>query len=145
MCDHASLARQAAGSSCYASWAGFPLRNPGAQAEACATHVKTIAESDWKIFRQLAEVALQRFCERILAEVSAIASDPKKTSHERYLGVWRILKRRDRELALAFNDLRRSAAFEQLAVMQAHQLLTEEEMARFSAETRQVVDLFRSL
>jgi hypothetical protein len=103
---------------------------------------RTISEPDWKVFRQLQQLALERFCERVLTEISHLAADTKKTSHERYLAVYKRLERRDRELADAFNDLRRSTAFRQLACIQSHQFLTGEEMSRFSPETREVVQLF---
>jgi hypothetical protein len=47
-----------------------------------------------------------------------------------------VLKQRDQELARAFNDKRRSTAVMQLAIIQSHDLLTEEELLQFSAETR---------
>ena len=31
---------------------------------------RTISESDWKLFRQLHALALERFCERVLSEVA---------------------------------------------------------------------------
>jgi hypothetical protein len=56
--------------------------------------------------------------------------------------VYQLVRRRDKELADAFNDFRRSTAFFILGHIQSHDLLTEEEMARFSPETRAVVQLF---
>jgi hypothetical protein len=102
---------------------------------------RSISEADWKVFRQLREVALERFCERVLSEVGRVTSDPDKTAHERYLAVFRLVERRDRELADAFNDARRSTAWWQLARIQSHGLLTEDEMGRFSPETREAVQL----
>jgi hypothetical protein len=95
-----------------------------------------ILESDWKIFRQLRPIALDRFCERILLEINRLASDANKTHHERYLAIFQLIRRRDEEVADAFNDFRRSTAVRQLARIQMHDLFTEEEMGRFSAETR---------
>jgi hypothetical protein len=95
-----------------------------------------ILESDWKHFRQLYPVALERFCQRVLSEVGRLAADTGKSSHERYLAVCKLIKRRDKELADAFDDLRRSTAVHQLATLQFHELLTDEELARFSPETR---------
>lgn len=100
---------------------------------------RAISEPDWKRFRQLQRIALERFCQRVLSEIDRAASDVNKTSHERYLAVCQLIERRDRELADAFNDLRRSTALQQLARIQSHELLTEEEMAGFSAATRNVV------
>jgi hypothetical protein len=100
---------------------------------------RVINESDWRLFRQLQSTALERFCQRILSEIHHVASDVNKTSHERYLAIFKLIERRDRELADAFNDLRRSTAVRQLTCIQSHKLLTEEEMAGFSPEIRDTV------
>jgi hypothetical protein len=100
---------------------------------------QTIGERDWKIFRRLQGIALERFCQRVLSEIEALASNAESGSHERYLAVYELIMRRDKELAAAFNTPRRSAAFQQLASIQAHGLLSEEEMSSFSSETRATV------
>jgi hypothetical protein len=102
----------------------------------------TISEPDWKLFRKLREIALDRFCQRVLAEVESLTVDNTKTAHERYLAVFRLIERRDRELATLFDNPRRSAALQQLVSIQSHSLLTEDEMSRFSPETRAVVQAF---
>src|SRR5437763_5571116 len=101
-----------------------------------------ISESDWKLFRRLRPLALDRFCQRVLAEVGRLAADAGKGSHERYLAVFELLRRRDEELAAGFNDPRRSTALVQLARIRAEGLVTEEEFARFSPETRASVQVF---
>jgi hypothetical protein len=69
---------------------------------------KDVDEADWKVFRELRAIALERFCERALSEVARLAADTeKKSNHERYLAVYRLLEKRDGELAAAFNDFRR--------------------------------------
>ena len=103
---------------------------------------RIISESDWGIFRNLHAIALERFCQRVLSDINQISSDATRTSHQRYLAIYKLIERRDRELAEAFNDLRRSTALRQLAWIQSYKLLTEEEMAAFTAETRDVVQLF---
>jgi hypothetical protein len=103
---------------------------------------RVIPESDWKLFRKLQLLALDRFCQRVLAEVSGLVADAGKSSHERYLAVFKLLQRRDDELADAFNDPRRSTAFVQLARIQFQELLTDEEFAGFSPETRASVQMF---
>src|SRR5437016_3726642 len=102
---------------------------------------RTISEPDWKLFRKLQPIALERFCDWVLSEIGNLASDTRKTSHQRYLAVYKRIHRRDKELAAAFNDPRRSTAFQQLACIQSHEMLTDEEMSAFSPETRQVVQL----
>ena len=104
-----------------------------------------IKESDWKLLRQLHDVALERFCQRVLGEIERRSSASKKTYHQRYLDIYRLMQRRDRELADAFNDLRRSTAVQQLTVIHSHGLLSEEEFSRFSPETRNAVDSLLSI
>jgi hypothetical protein len=95
-----------------------------------------IRESDWKAFRQVHTAALDRFCEKVLGEITSFVSDTTKTPHERYLEIYKLIRERDRMLANAFNDVRRSTALLQLSIIHSHGLLTEEEMARFSPEAR---------
>jgi hypothetical protein len=103
---------------------------------------REISESDWKLFRQLQPLALERFCERALADVGRLASETGKSAHERYLAVFRLMERRDEELADSFNNPRRSTALRQLACLKGLELLTDEEFARFSPETRASVEIF---
>jgi hypothetical protein len=98
-----------------------------------------MTESEWKLFRRLREVALDRFCQRVLSEICTLAADPGKGNHERYLAVFRLVKRRDKELANAFDDPRRSTALRQLACIRSLELLTEDEFAGFRPETRDSV------
>jgi hypothetical protein len=99
-----------------------------------------IPEADWKVFRELRVIALQRWCERVLGEVAGITGDGEKSWHERYLSVYRLIRDRDEALAAMFNNPRRSCANRQLISIQFHDLLTETEMTRFSDATRLRVD-----
>lgn len=98
-----------------------------------------ISTADWKVFRDLRSIALERFCERVLGEVSRAASESGQTAHDRYGAVFEIVRTRDRELARMFDDFRRSTAVLQLALMHSLQLLTPEELTRFSAETQSAI------
>ena len=100
---------------------------------------RDIRESDWKLFRELHPIALNRFCERVLSEITHIASDAAKTPHARYGDIFALVRERDRLLAQAFDDKRRSTALLQLAIIHSHGLLTEEELARFSPEARDAI------
>jgi hypothetical protein len=99
-----------------------------------------ISEAEWRILRELRPIALERFCERVLSEISRLASETDKSAHERYLAIFKLMDRRDEELANGFNDVRRSTAMRRLACIKYLDLLTQEEMARFSPETRELVD-----
>jgi hypothetical protein len=107
--------------------------------------MQQIPESDWKIFRQLQPLALERFCQRVLDEVSQVAADTSKSSHERYLEVFRLLQQQDKELASSFDNPRRSDALLQLGRLVIQGLLTDDEFARFSPETRAWVQRLREV
>ncbi len=100
---------------------------------------RSISEPDWKVFRTLQPIALERFCQRVLSEIVTLASETNKTNHERYLAIYQMVKERDRQIADTFNDSRRSTAVQQLACIHANELLTEDEMSRFSPETRRAL------
>ena len=99
-----------------------------------------IKESDWKLFRQLHPVALERFCERVLAEVQAAVTDTSEGSHDRYLKLFDLVRERDKTIGRLFNDPRRSNALILLVNIKQQGLLTEEEFARFSPETRERIE-----
>lgn len=98
-----------------------------------------INESDWDLLRKVHPEALERFSKQILTDVKRISSDGAKGYHRRYLDIWELLRRRDKEMAEAFNDLRRSRAILRIASMKALGVLTEAEFSRFSHETREEV------
>lgn len=98
-----------------------------------------ILESDWKVLRRLKPVALERFCERTLAECVQVATEGSDSAHERYLALYRLVHERDKELGRAFNNLRRSSAITALISMVNLELLTTDELAEFSDETREIL------
>lgn len=103
--------------------------------------MREIKESDWKILRQLHSLVLERFCEQILSEVERVNADHTQSFHQRYLNIYKIMQRRNKEIAQTFDDLRRSTALTHIAAMKSRDLLTEDEFSRFSEETRDVVTL----
>jgi hypothetical protein len=109
---------------------------------------RDILESDWKLFRQLHDVALDRFCERVLLDAARLSGDTSKSSQQRYGELYKLVQQRDEEIANAFNDMRRSTAIRQIVAIRFHELWTEEEFARFSPETRakvqMLLDIFSS-
>ena len=99
--------------------------------------MRSIRESDWKLFRELRPIALDRYCERTLGEIAEIAADTRRPSKERYYAIFDLVRQRDRALADLFDDPRRSTALLQLALIYSAGLLTEDELARFSPEARE--------
>lgn len=104
--------------------------------------MRQISERDWKIFRQVRAVALERFCEKVLSDIAKVASDPKRTAHERYLATYKLIHERDRDLGDAFNDCRRSTALEQITVIYRLGVITREELQRFGEETRSLLAVY---
>lgn len=100
---------------------------------------RDISERDWKVFRTVREAALDRFCARVLEECERVIGDRSLTHHQRYLRLYRLLDDRDRDIASAFNDFRRSTAILQLARIHALGVVTDEELDRFSPDIRDLV------
>jgi len=101
--------------------------------------MREIKESDWKLLRRLHELALERYCRRVLDESEQLHTDTSQSAHQRYLAIYQLFHQRDKELARLFNDLRRSNALWQLAAIKGHGLLTGEEFAQFSEQTQYLV------
>jgi len=99
-----------------------------------------VPESDWKVFRELREVVLERFCTRVLNEVERCCRDTSQSPHQRYLDVFRFLQSRDEELAHAFDGPRRSRMIVQLAAIHAYRLVEPRELERFTERTRATIE-----
>ena len=105
---------------------------------------RELPESDWRLFRELRRSALERFCRRVLAEIEQIAVDSARSFHERYVEAYRLIGTRDRELAEAFDDARRSRAILQLVVIVSRGLLEPDEIGRFTTETQRIISTLRT-
>ncbi len=101
---------------------------------------RDLPEADWKACRKLQAVALERFCERIINEVGTIASNNSTSYHTRYLDLFKLIERRDDEIARAFNDPKRSNIVLQLVAIVSHGLLTQDELQSLSPEIRETVE-----
>jgi len=104
-----------------------------------------VPESDWKVFRELREVALERLCERILDEVATVISNSSRTHRERFGELFGLIRDRNHDIARGFDGPKRSAMLAQLSVNYSLDLLKPSDMARFSAETRESVESLANL
>jgi hypothetical protein len=102
----------------------------------------SIPERDWKVFRELRQVALERLCNNILTEAKAEIERPGKSSHEKYLTLYKLIQDRDNDVARGFNDLRRSTALMQIGTIHSMGLVTGEELRRFSPETLRIIEMY---
>ena len=96
----------------------------------------TNAESDWKIFKRLRVIALERFSQGILDQSQAICSKTSWTAHERFGDLYDLIQMQNKEMASMFDDFRRSTAELRLRLIVMHKLLTDEELSEFSPEMR---------
>ncbi len=96
-----------------------------------------LPERDWKTLSRLKPLALERLCRRILEEAQAIiAGATEGEYHRTYLALWRHLQEQDRLVADCFDIWSRSRALEHLLLWRRYGLITEEEFATLSPETR---------
>jgi hypothetical protein len=103
----------------------------------CARH----DPRSWKLLRRLHPLALERFCDRVLAEIERITHGSSESAHERYLEILKTITQRDREMASTFDNPRRSIALTMLAGMRSDGLLMEDEFSGLSSETRNAINL----
>lgn len=101
---------------------------------------RDLPEADWKTCRKLQAIALERLCERVLGEVSAISSNTAASYHARYLDVYKLIERRDDDIARAFNDPRRSNIIFKMVTIVSLDLLTPDELQRLSPATREIIE-----
>ena len=99
-----------------------------------------LKESDWKLFRRLHSVALERFCQQVIEDINQSTSNCTGDYHQRYLAVFNLIMDRNEQMARAFNDSRRSKAIVLLTSIRELGLLTDEEFSQFSPDTRASVE-----
>ncbi len=97
------------------------------------------------MLRRVHPLALERYCERVLAEIGRVTGNSAESAHQRYLDIFKIIEQRDRELARIFDDPKRSNALTMLAQIRALGLLTEDEYLSLSLETRGAIELLLRL
>ena len=93
-------------------------------------------ESDWKLFRDLKDVLLERYCQLVLVAAEQVVQNHKKTNHERYLDLFSLIEKDNKALALAFDGISRSNALSRITFMRSGGLFTEEAAHRLSTHGR---------
>ncbi|MBW4056443.1 MAG: hypothetical protein HIU83_13775 [Proteobacteria bacterium] len=104
--------------------------------------MRSISEADWKVYRQLHPILLNRYCQQVLKEIGNIGSENEKSEHERYLAIYQAIQRHDREIELLFNNPRRSSALMQIMTINNRGLFTKEELILFSADIHALFSRF---
>ena len=93
-------------------------------------------ESEWKKFKRLKDICLERYCKSVLEESMTICQHEKKPNHDRYIELYQLMRKRDKELGKAFDGLSRNLAHIQLLTMYRMELVTDEELDEFEPETK---------
>jgi hypothetical protein len=106
--------------------------------------MNAIPEKDWRQLRKLKDQKLNQACWEILNSVEHVINSKKNESHKCYLEVWKLVDAGDREIGVMFDDLRRSNAILKLASWRSKGLLSDEELNRFSEETRLSIERIAS-
>lgn len=101
---------------------------------------RKVPERDWKVFRELRELALERFCQRTLDDAMAVIDNPDNTYHERFRELFGLVVDRNKDVARGFDVLKRSTMITQLFFMHSLGLLEADELARFSVDTRETIE-----
>jgi len=91
-------------------------------------------ESDWKIFKQIKEKAIEQFCTKALNEFEEVITDKKEHVHNRYLFLYELVQNTNKRMALIFDDHSRSKATMQLVAIRGEGLADEQLLSKLSDE-----------
>ncbi len=107
--------------------------------------VNPAPEADWKRFRKVREAALETLSRRALEGAAQFSENDGRSHHERYLGLWKWLRRQDREMTRVFDGPRRSTMVISLAAMVGLGLVGDDDLAKFSQSTREAIEVLTGL
>ena len=101
-------------------------------------------ESDWKLFREIKENAIEQFCRVALSEFGEIINNEDQSTHERYLYLYKIVDNTNRKMSLLFDGHSRSKAWLQLLAIRGEGLANERLVSELSEEFQQQTDPSRA-
>lgn len=94
-----------------------------------------LPEQDWKRWRVLAPVLLNRFCESAVANATKYA-ERESSGHEKFLALDRFVAECNENISIVFDDSRRSRALMQIVAAVVRGIMSETELSSFSEETQ---------
>jgi hypothetical protein len=97
-------------------------------------------ESDWKIFKQIKEKAVEQFCHQALEEFEEVINNKTEHVHNRYLMLYKLVQNRDKQMQLLFDDHSRSKAPLQLLAIRGEGLADESLLSKLSEEFLKTTD-----
>ena len=96
-------------------------------------------EPDWKRYKLLRELVIERFCAGVFDEAANIAARPDGTAHDRYCELYKLIMERDKEIVQLFDPLTRSRATMLLIGLCRLGLVTQDELCVFSEDLQMLV------
>ena len=102
--------------------------------------MRHIKESDWKYLRKIKDQILNLHCDAILEVIDLILQNRKGEEHKSYIQICNLLNDKDDEIAVTYNDLKRSNVIEKICHMRRNLAMTDEEFSKFSEETKNIVN-----
>ena len=96
-----------------------------------------MTESDWKIFKQIKDKAIERFCEIAFSEFRECMDDESTHIHNRYLLNYKLVQNRNKQMSLLFDGHSRSKAWLQLLAIRGEGLADEELLSKLTDEFRE--------
>ena len=97
-------------------------------------------ESDWKIFKQIKENAIELFCSQALEEFEEVITNKNEHVHNRYLLLYKLVQNRDKQMQLLFDGHSRSKAPLQLLAIRGEGLADENLLSKLSGEFLESTD-----
>jgi len=97
-------------------------------------------ESDWKIFKEIKEKAIESYCAMVLKEFSEVINDEDEHVHNRYLLLFELVQNRNKEMSLIFDGHSRSRAHIQLLLIRREDLADPQLLEQLSSEFRDETD-----
>ena len=97
-------------------------------------------ESDWKIFKQIKQKAIELFCSRALQEFEEVITNKNDSVHDKYSLLYKLVRDRDKQMGRLFDDHSRSKAILQLLAIRAEGLADESLLRELSEESLKFSD-----
>ena len=97
-----------------------------------------IPEQDWKRWQNLAPTLLNRFCDSVVANAAGFTTGAS-SGHEKFLALYRFVAESNSDIAVVFDNRRRSSAILQIAAAVVRGIMLESELKAFSEDTQERV------
>jgi hypothetical protein len=91
-------------------------------------------ESDWRIFKRIKELALERFCAAAMSDFEEAIQKDDLSNHARYLYLYKLVENADKRLSQLFDGHSRSKAALQLTLIRSEGLVENHELEGMSEE-----------